>query len=287
MATKPNIATAGYFGIPLSIKRGNPQPFDLSEIFDTLAEAQAYATSDPVSYVGQVLTVLNTDTADNVPKVYVIKNIAGDLEPVGDASSVFSDKTFTDLVDRVDVIDKGDDLTEGSLAYVYDESKITIQLDPSATSGTNYDVYQGYTITDVPDGTNPDGSIKYKKVKTPNKIGTIGISADVLISGGAVVDITVDPLDPSKKIDSEGDEVSPTLADGKYLKLKLSDGTAIYVATSDLAKGLTSGVKLASNPTTPITPGSDGIIDLTGLSTDDLTPGSVDTWILSGGNATL
>lgn len=300
-----SLYTAGDgFGLPLNIRRGNPNPLDNSEQYATLAEAQSYASSDPTAYVGQIIVVHNTDVTDGAPIAYVIQNAAGDLKPIGDASDVFADPEFTTLKNKVDLLTDTDETKEGSLAYVADQSKVTVELDTTVTDGsTNYNIYQGFTITEVPDpsgATDTDGNPVMIKQKTPVKVGTIGINADLIISSGSVVSIINtatqatddagnlvyedDGITPVyEKIDSEGDSAPYGLQVGKYLKLVVSDGSAIYIATADLAKGLVDEIKTATNN---YSPDADGLIDLSNLSTDDITPGTVDTWILNGGNAT-
>ena len=78
-------------GFPLNFRRGNPNPLDNSSVWASLEAAQTYATSDPVAYVGQILTVV--DNANGVATVYSIQDDAGTLKkvgtsPVGDESTI-------------------------------------------------------------------------------------------------------------------------------------------------------------------------------------------------------
>ena len=67
------------------------------------------------------------------------------------------------------------------------------------------------------------------------------------------------------------------------MKLILSNNSPVYIPTYSLAKGLATTVKTATHT---YTPDSDGIIDMsTDFSTDDIIPGTIDKWILNGGNA--
>ena len=86
------------FGMSLNIRRGNPNPLDNSSVWASLEAAQNYAKTDPVAYVGQVLTVV-TDVVVGEETVktataYVIDNEAGDLKAVG-ASPVGDESTIT------------------------------------------------------------------------------------------------------------------------------------------------------------------------------------------------
>lgn len=78
-------------GFPLNFRRGNPNPLDNSSVWASLEAAQTYAASDPVAYVGQILTVV--DNVNSVATVYSIQDEAGTLKkvgtsPVGDESTV-------------------------------------------------------------------------------------------------------------------------------------------------------------------------------------------------------
>lgn len=295
--------------LPLSITRGNPNPLDDTYLYDTLTNAQAYAASGATAYVGQTICVLNTDVTDGKPTVYVISDAAGTLKPVGDAADVFGDTQFTSLKARVDILDNIDDTVEGSVAHAIDQSKISVALDTTVSSGTAYNIYQGQTITKTPildGGGDPvldgDGNPTYTITKTPIKVGTIGIDQDLFVSDGKVVSVDAtttqatddtgalvfeaDGITPVyEKEDSDGDQVSYNLTPGSYLKLILSNNSPVYIPTSSLAKGLATSIKTATHT---YTPDNNGLVDMsTTLSTDDIVPGTNDVWVLNGGSATI
>ena len=72
-----------------SYQRKSAVPLDYYSLFNTKAEAEAYAASNPVSYVGQVISYID----NNEVKVCVIENANGDLKEVGTAP-VGDDKTI-------------------------------------------------------------------------------------------------------------------------------------------------------------------------------------------------
>ena len=83
--------SADGLGFPLNFRRGNPNPLDNSSVWASLEAAQNYAQTDPVAYVGQILTVV--DNAGGVATVYAIQDEAGTLKkvgtsPVGDESTI-------------------------------------------------------------------------------------------------------------------------------------------------------------------------------------------------------
>ena len=85
-------------GFPLNFRRGNPNPLDNSSVWGSITSAQNYAKTDPVAYVGQVLTVVEDvtvgETTVKTATAYVIDNEAGDLKEVG-SSPVGDEKTIT------------------------------------------------------------------------------------------------------------------------------------------------------------------------------------------------
>jgi hypothetical protein len=94
----PNYLAKDGFGMSLNIRRGNPNPLDNSSVWASLAAAQNYAQTDPVAYVGQILTVVTDVVVDGVTvktaTAYVIDNEAGDLKEVG-SSPVGDEKSIT------------------------------------------------------------------------------------------------------------------------------------------------------------------------------------------------
>lgn len=80
---------------PNSFKRQGAFPLERYSIFNTLTEAKAYANSNPIAYVGQIITVVDAGGTS----IYKINNEAGDLVRVdslaGEAGSVTVEKLET------------------------------------------------------------------------------------------------------------------------------------------------------------------------------------------------
>lgn len=75
--------------MPKAINRTNPQPVDRTLVWNNIDELRAYAATDPVAYVGQILSlvVYDTETAKVTEvKAYIIKDEAGTIEEVGSAT---------------------------------------------------------------------------------------------------------------------------------------------------------------------------------------------------------
>ena len=135
------------FGMSLNIRRGNPNPLDNSSVWASLEAAQNYAKTDPVAYVGQILTVV-TDVVVGEETVktataYVIDNEAGDLKavgtsPVGDESTitVAEDGTVSLYgIDGLALTREEEDGTVTNITYqpLFVNGKLT-WVEPSATT---------------------------------------------------------------------------------------------------------------------------------------------------------
>lgn len=65
MATNydPENNTFSHIGVPFNYTRGNPLPLDNSSIYTSLSAAQQYASTSPVAYIGQIVTVVDSETS--------------------------------------------------------------------------------------------------------------------------------------------------------------------------------------------------------------------------------
>lgn len=99
----PNYTNDQGFGLPLNIRRGNPNPLDNSAVWASLDAAKNYAKTDPTAYVGQIISVV--DNEKSVVDVYKINDAAGNLVLVGtvtlgdDQSIVKNDNDTLSLYD--------------------------------------------------------------------------------------------------------------------------------------------------------------------------------------------
>ena len=69
---------------PNSFKRQGAFPLERFSVFNTKAALEAYAQSNPVAYVGQILALVNEAT--NTTTIYSIQDAAGNLAEVGKAT---------------------------------------------------------------------------------------------------------------------------------------------------------------------------------------------------------
>lgn len=79
MAVENTTKSYSKMEFPMAVQRQDAFSLDPTETWPSLEAAQAYAQTDPTAYVGQEIAVI----VDGVAKRYFIKNVAGDLEPLG------------------------------------------------------------------------------------------------------------------------------------------------------------------------------------------------------------
>ena len=83
--------------MPKAMNRTNPTPLDASAVWTSLDELRNYAATNPVAYVGQILSLVAYDEATQAitsVKAYIIKDTQGNVEEVGSAT-LGDDKTIT------------------------------------------------------------------------------------------------------------------------------------------------------------------------------------------------
>lgn len=83
--------------MPKAMNRTNPTPLDASAVWTSLEELKNYAATNPVAYVGQILSLVAYDEESQAitsVKAYIIKDAAGNIEEVGSAT-LGDDKTIT------------------------------------------------------------------------------------------------------------------------------------------------------------------------------------------------
>ena len=103
MAVILDISKVTSTGFPLSLVRQGAFPLDKSSVFNSLTDAQSYASTDPYAYVGQVLAVVEEKEGVSSATAYLIKDSAGTLEALGAASGIEGLETLLQTkVDKVD-----------------------------------------------------------------------------------------------------------------------------------------------------------------------------------------
>ena len=195
--------TADGLGFPLNFRRGNPNPLDNSSVWASLEAAQTYAASDPVAYVGQILTVV--DNANGVATVYSIQDEAGTLKKVG-TSPVGDESTIT--------------VAEDGTVSLYGVSGLELDRveEDGSTTKINYQplLVDGKLTWVEPSATTVEGlatEIEGLKTRISALEGTVGDESNGLVKG--VADNTAAISDINTKIG--------TVAEDKTLVEMISD----------------------------------------------------------------
>ena len=99
MAINNTTSDFSFMEFPMAFSRQDGFPLDKTSVYGSLAEAQTYAQTSPLAYVGQVLAVV----VEGVSTVYQIKNTDGDLELLNGSGdvSVATDEEVEEMLDEV------------------------------------------------------------------------------------------------------------------------------------------------------------------------------------------
>lgn len=124
-----------------SFARLNGQPLDKSEIWYSLAEAQAYAATE-AAYVGQILAVI--DTANTKVAFYGIADAAGTLKEIGAANVDVLSKAVEDLEkalnDENGIVNQIENITESVSSIEEDIKKVEENLNKKADADNVYSI---------------------------------------------------------------------------------------------------------------------------------------------------
>ena len=142
-----------YMALPLSIRRGNPFPIDEYSVWYDMGELTTYATTSPVAYVGQIVTLVNE--GESTVEAYMIQNTAGNLMKL--ASTTASGDLTEDVLElqgkvsnlEAAVGTKGDDsgITANDLWAAIKEVKAAYEA-ADTTLTEKFDDYYNKTETD-------------------------------------------------------------------------------------------------------------------------------------------
>lgn len=114
---KYNFKDGAKWDLPVYLNRQNPIPLDGTSIYNSYAEAEAYAKGDPKAYPGQIISVVT----ESEVKVYKINN--GQLEELGKGSLVTDQNpkllATADNIGQIIYLTKDVKVTEGSGEVTY------------------------------------------------------------------------------------------------------------------------------------------------------------------------
>ena len=195
--------SADGLGFPLNFRRGNPNPLDNSSVWGSLEAAQTYATSDPVAYVGQILTVV--DNTNGIATVYSIQDEAGTLKkvgtsPIGDESTITVAEDGTVSLFGVDGLELTRTEVDGSTTKInYQpllvDGKLT-WIEPSATTveGLATEIEGVKTRLSVVESTvgNVEGGLIKDVADNTSGIEAINTKIGIVTEGKTVVEMISD-----------------------------------------------------------------------------------------------
>lgn len=99
MAINNTLKSYSKMEFPLSMQRQDAFSLDATGVWGSLEAAKNYAKTDPTAYVGQIIAVV----VDGVAEQYQIKNVAGDLSPIGGMSEndFITQEEFGEMLDEI------------------------------------------------------------------------------------------------------------------------------------------------------------------------------------------
>ena len=98
MAINNTTSDFAFMEFPMAFSRQDSFPLDKTSVYGSLTDAQTYAQTSQLAYVGQVLAVVENGTST----IYQIKDTAGTLEPMGAAAvDIASDTEVDEMFDEV------------------------------------------------------------------------------------------------------------------------------------------------------------------------------------------
>lgn len=167
-----------YMALPLSIRRGNPFPVDEYSVWYDMGELTTYASTSPVAYVGQVVTLVNE--SENTVEAYVIQNAAGTLTKLA-ATTASGDLTadVQALQGKVSALEtsvgtKGAEsgITASNVWAAIEEIKAAYEAADTTING-KFDNYYDKSTTDekiaaaISSTYKPAGSVDFASLPTP------------------------------------------------------------------------------------------------------------------------
>lgn len=172
-----------YMALPLAIRRGNPFPIDEYAVWYDMGELTTYAQTNPVAYVGQIVTLVN-ESASTV-EAYMIQNTAGNLMKLA-STTASGDLTedvlelqgqVTDILAAIGTKGGESSITANNLWAAIEEVKAAYEAADTSIEGM-FENYYNKTETDgqidskiaaaVSSTYKPAGSTTYVGLPTPS-----------------------------------------------------------------------------------------------------------------------
>lgn len=215
-----NYTSADGLGFPLNFRRGNPNPLDNSSVWASLTAAQNYAATDPVAYVGQILTVVDTaEDGTTSVKAYSIQDEAGTLKEVGS-------------------VPVGDDLTVEVV-----DGKIQLKGASAAETGAQPRIKADGSIEWIVPSTETVDGLQTAVAGLQSDVSDINAKIGTVAEGKTLIEMIADAQDAATYDDTAlAGRVSAI--EGDYLKAadKTELTTAIATAKNEAIEAILDGV---------------------------------------------
>ena len=200
---KYNFKDGAKWDLPVYLNRQNPIPLDGTSIYNSYAEAEAYARENAKAYPGQIISVVT----ESEVKVYKINN--GKLEELGKGSLV-TDK-------NPNLLAKADNI--GQIIYLTKDVKVTEGSGEVTYSSGPYIVSGNGTVSKI--GTTPaSGDIVGDVAALQGKVNTLDSTVGKKGSGDNASTGLVKNVEDLAKKDTELTDQINTLS-GKVDKIKV------------------------------------------------------------------
>jgi hypothetical protein len=218
---------------PNSFKRQGAFPLEAYSVFYSMTDAEAYASSNPIAYVGQTLAVvtantLNASVVDNVT-FYIIADPTGTLQEVGKATS--GDGKTVKLNDEGKIELAGLDALDANKTYVPSLKNGVLTWDVPDTSTTDgqaraiaalEETVNGKAAVGEPDSEGYQPAVEGLVSKVDNNNERI-----------AAIEGRVDSFATIKYVDDEIDKIEEAIGNLNHFKAEVVD---------DIAKVTSEGV---------------------------------------------
>lgn len=204
---KYNFKDGAKWDLPVYLNRQNPIPLDGTSIYNSYAEAEAYAKGDPKAYPGQIISVVT----DAEVKVYKINN--GKLEELGKGSLV-TDKNPNSLATADNI---------GQIIYLTKEVKVTGESGEVTYSPGPYIVSGDGTVSKI-GTTSASSDIAADVTALQGKVSTLESTVGKKGSGNIASTGLVKDVEDLVKQDTALDDKITTLSE-KVNNIKVETAT--------------------------------------------------------------
>ena len=187
-----------YMEFPLQISRQYGAPIDKYSVFYTKAEATTYATTSPLAYVGQIISVV--DEANSKSILYIINDTAGTLVEVGATAPMIFVANEAEMLALTD-IEAGQQVYREDTNSIWifkggDASQLSNWAQSAADNSSKWEgtsnkvIFQAITQANYDNITNPDENTIYFVTDTGRIYkGAIDVTSSVIATTNTLPEV--------------------------------------------------------------------------------------------------